>query len=502
MKNIFCAILICISLSFPLTAAMMDAKVRNVPKEISEAVFKKPKDNLPALVQALTKGLVADQKVKVIHDWICDNIAYDSDMYFSGRISKQDSINVLKKRKAVCSGYSNLMADMCKLAGIEAIVIEGYSKGFGYTGKLGDKTDHAWNAIKKVNGWQLIDVTWDAGYLDSKTFIKRYSTQWFSLTPIQFIYSHLPADDDKQYLPKEKQRTKEQFVKEPYLAGVFFENGLALGKNAADYTNEIEGARTFDFGCNKANVLIMSDLIDKDTGSFIANATWIDHKDMMFSVNVDIPTAKKYRARLLARPKGASQNPSHFSENEFEQSIKPQVEQLLAEKKINQREKEYFDEAFFKVSENRRYYPAEDLFATARNTAVTKILKILEKNTGSYEEVMYFDLVPKSDYTGYGEDVLRFPTAYRSYGETTNTKLLSPLGAVVKAGAEAKFEIQSKDFQAMALVVNGELQVMSKNQKTGNFEMSLVVPNGIEKLDVMASKNGKNFTGLWFYTVK
>lgn len=113
-----------------------------------------------------------------------------------------------------------------------------------------------------------------------------------------------------------------------------------------------------------------------------------------------------------------------------------------------------------------------------------------------------FDLVPKSDYTGYGEDVLRFPTAYRSYGETTNTKLLSPLGAVVKAGAEAKFEIQSKDFQAMALVVNGELQVMSKNQKNGNFEMSLVVPNGIEKLDVMASKNGKNFTGLYFYMVK
>lgn len=501
LKRFLCSVILlaCFSAVF---ASSMDKRVRSVPKEIREAVFQKPKDNLPSLVKALTNGLGTDAKVKVIHDWICDNIAYDSDMYFSGRISKQDSASVLKKQKAVCSGYSNLMADMCNLAGVEAIVIDGYSKGFGYTGKLGDKSDHAWNAVKKSGGWQLIDVTWDAGYLDYKAFIKQYSTQWFSLTPLQFIYSHLPLESEMQLLPKEKQRSKEMFVKEPYLSGVFFENGLSLGKNACDYTNEINGATTFDFGISKQNLLLVSDLVDREGGSSVKNATWIDHKGSTFSVNVDIPTAKKYRARLLCRPRNALQNPQFFTENEFEQSIRPRVLQLLAEKKITEKEKEFFGEAFFKVDENRRYYPAEDLFATERNNAVTKILKLLDENTGSYAEVMYFDVVPASGYAGFGSDVLRFPTTFRSYGETLNTKLVSPLGAVLKAGEEVRFEIQSKDFLSMAVVVNDALQVMSKNAKAGSFELTLTVPHAQDTLEVMASKDGKRFDGLWFYEIE
>ena len=501
-KRLFIVLAIFFSI-FPLFSATMDARVRKVPKEIADAVFKKPKDNLDALVQNLTAGLgSADAKVKVIHDWICDNIAYDSEMYFSGRISKQDSVNVLKKKKAVCSGYSNLMRDMCALAGVEAIVIDGYSKGFGYAGYLREKTDHAWNAVKLSKGWQLIDVTWDAGYLDWRTYIKCYTTQWYSLTPAQFIYSHLPEKDEFQYLPEEKRRTKEQFVKEPYIAGVFFEKGLSLGKNAPNYTNEIAGATLFDFNSSKSTISVMSDLIDKDTSEIVKNATWIDHTGIPFSVNVDIPESKTYRARLLARPQGAIENPRHFEQAEFEGEIIPRVEQLLAEKKITQAEKDYFDAAFFKVEDNRRYYPAEDLFATARNNAVTKILKLLEKNTGSYDEVMYFDVTAASGYAGYGADVLRFPTAYRSYGETANTHLISPTNAVLHAGEEVKFEVKTKDFAALGVVINGNLEAMTKNAKTGAFEMSLTLPAGVEKLDIMGSKNGKNFFGLWFYFVQ
>ena len=491
-------------IAFSGFAATMESRVRAVPKEITEAVFKKPKDNLPSLVQNLTQGVNStDAKVKILHDWICDNIAYDSEMYFSGRTSKQDPVSVLKKKKAVCSGYSNLMAEMCRLANVEAIVIDGYSKGFGYAGYLQEKTDHAWNAVKMGKGWQLIDVTWDAGYLDSKTFIKRYTTQWFSLTPSQFIYSHLPEKDEFQYLSDEKKRTKEQFVKEPYLAGVFFEAGLSLGKNEANYTNEISEATIFSFNSAKSNYSFMSDLLDKDGGTgIVKNATWIDHNGNTLLLNVDIPTAKKYRARLLSRPKGALQNPRHFEAAEFEQRIVPSAEQLLAEKKITAKEKEYFDEAFFKVEENRRYYPAEDLFATARNAAVTKILKLLELNTGTYEEVMYFDVTSASGYEGYGENVLRFPTAYRSYGETKDTHLISPLGAVVKAGNEYDFEVISKDFQAMAVVINGELNLMTKNAKTGAFTLKVSIPSGIEKVDVMASKDSRSYQGLYFYLVE
>ena len=230
-----CTVPLC-AMSF---AASMDSRVRKVPTAALELVFTEPTKGLPAVVRSLTANVKdVNTKVKVLHDWICDNIAYDTEMYFSEQeIHDQDYESILKKKKALCSGYTNLMNEMCRLAGIESIGIIGYSKGFGYAGYLHDFCDHAWNAVHIGARWQLIDVTWDAGYIDYKTFIKRYSTEWLHRTPEQFVYSHLPEDETYQYL--KTPRTKEEFVAEPYIAGIFFEYGFALGKERPGYTNEI-----------------------------------------------------------------------------------------------------------------------------------------------------------------------------------------------------------------------------------------------------------------------
>jgi len=84
----------------------MDQKIRRVPKDLTDKIFIDPEKTLPDVVSFLTKD-VSDQltKAKIIHDWICDNIAYDTEMYFfTRRITNQDYISVLKKKKAVCSG--------------------------------------------------------------------------------------------------------------------------------------------------------------------------------------------------------------------------------------------------------------------------------------------------------------------------------------------------------------------------------------------------------------
>ena len=114
----------------------MNPKVRSIGKELSENVFTNPGRYLPDLVSKLAAG-INDQfsKTKILHDWICDNISYDTEMYFiHRRITDQNYESILKKKKAVCSGYVNLFNEMCKLAGIESIGINGYSKGFGYSG--------------------------------------------------------------------------------------------------------------------------------------------------------------------------------------------------------------------------------------------------------------------------------------------------------------------------------------------------------------------------------
>ena len=109
MKKIISAIVIFFAVfnlfAFP-NSQLMNTKIGSIPKDLNESVFTDPKAKLEPLVKSLLNGVSENSmKVRIIHDWICNNIAYDTDMYFSGRVSKQDYVSVLKKKKGVCSGY-------------------------------------------------------------------------------------------------------------------------------------------------------------------------------------------------------------------------------------------------------------------------------------------------------------------------------------------------------------------------------------------------------------
>ena len=500
MKRFFTFILL-IAITGAAFAATMDAKVRTVPKETQELVFKKPKEGLPAVVKHLTTGAGSTSaKVKVLHDWICDNIAYDTDVFTVG-VRRQDYETVLKKQKAICAGYANLMNEMCRLAGVECIRISGHSKGVGYKGALGKKPDHDWNAVNLSGKWQLIDVTWDAGLVDFTTFVKRYSTQWLYLTPEQFIFSHLPEDDKYQYLKEPK--TPEQFVKEPYVPGIFFEYGLAFAsvKTMPDYTNRLTETVQYEFKATRSNVSVMSDLYDKagNTG-VINNATWIDKTAGKLVARYDVPNAQLYRGRLLARNRNETKNPTFISIAEYEGSILPQAQQLVAEKKVTQKEYEYLEQSYSKVVENGRYYIIEDLFDSPRNTAVTKILKLEEENS-NFEEVLYFELQAADGYTGFGSDALRFPTPYTAFIDATNTSLVTPAVGTLQKGSSQNFVIETKDFTSVGVVIDGGIVSAQKDAK-GAFELTVTVPSDTDALAVYGSKNGKNFSGLWTYQIE
>lgn len=484
-------------LSAQIFAASMEAKVRSLPPETSRLVFENPKEGLPLVVKHLTTGSSVNGAVKAIHDWICDNIAYDVDMYFSGKPSRQDYESVLKKKKALCSGYTNLMTQMCSLAGIEAIGIEGYSKGFGYTGQLGNGPDHAWNAVRMNAKWQLIDVTWDAGYVDYKTFIKKYSTEWLNRTPAQFSFSHLPQKEEYQYLTVPKSR--EDFVREPYIPGIFFEYGLALGKEVPAYTNELSAARNFDFKLTKQGVAVSAYISDMASGSVIGNAVWVDRMGSRIALDADIPTGGKYRCFIAARNRAEFSVPRTFSEADFEGKLLPQAKKLLSEKKITQVEFDHFTDYYFKVDENRRWYVKENLFATVRNNDAVKVIRLLLKDTAYSENVLYFDLISSEGYNGFGEGWLRFPSEYRSYMETSNTHLIGPVAGVLQKGSRQKFEVESKDYVGIALSTGGSLMPFSKDGGSGIYFLETEIPSDSEQVTVFGSKNGKNYAGLWFY---
>jgi uncharacterized protein YpiB (UPF0302 family) len=80
----------------------MEVRVRNVSKELMAQVFIDPETALPGVISSLINS-ISDQflKAKILHDLICDTIAYDVEMYFTGIITSQDYIAVLKKKPFV-----------------------------------------------------------------------------------------------------------------------------------------------------------------------------------------------------------------------------------------------------------------------------------------------------------------------------------------------------------------------------------------------------------------
>ncbi|MBQ8012882.1 MAG: hypothetical protein IJ257_00600 [Treponema sp.] len=496
--------LILIFLSSQMFCATMNSRVRQVPKNIQEQVFITPKETLPQLVNFLV-GTSGDtsSRVKILHDWICDNISYDCNAFTNEGAGKQDYESVLKKEKAVCVGYCNLMAAMCYYAKIEVDIISGWPKGFNYPGYLYKESDHAWNIVKIGGKWKQIDVTWDAGYVDKRSFIKRYTLQWFNLSPSQFIYSHLPEEEKWQLLPEKLIRTPEQFVKEPYIPGIFFEYGLSFGKNAHEYTNEISEATGFDIVCSKPNVMMMASIYGRDAPSDMDSASWFENAGSTRRFIFDVPDKKIYSTQFGARFSGTTTNPKFFNKSDFEQNILAKLPSLVSSKKITPKEAELFEKSYCLIEENNRYYYAEDLFDNPRNLANNKILKLLDRNTHNYETVLNFDIKAASDYDGFGKNVLRFPQAYQNYQNASTISLISPLKGSLKRGSEEHFSIKTNAYSSFVIVTAEEkYEFIPKNSKTGAFELDFKIPEDAEKLELYSSKDGKQFATIISYQLE
>jgi hypothetical protein len=51
-------------------------------------------------------------RIKALHDYVADRIAYDSDAFYSGHYPDQDAEAVFETRKGVCAGYANLLSGL------------------------------------------------------------------------------------------------------------------------------------------------------------------------------------------------------------------------------------------------------------------------------------------------------------------------------------------------------------------------------------------------------
>lgn len=137
------------------------------------------------------------ERVRAIFVWVSNNINYDVDKVRYKREGATTTEEVLKTRKAVCQGYSEVFVELCKLCNIKAILVPGYAKQ--PDGTIGNLS-HAWVAAEVNNKWYLFDPTWAAGSVKDYQFIRRFSNTFYMVSPEAMIKDHMPFDPMYQFL--------------------------------------------------------------------------------------------------------------------------------------------------------------------------------------------------------------------------------------------------------------------------------------------------------------
>jgi transglutaminase-like putative cysteine protease len=163
------------------------------------------------------------RRLKALHDWVADRIAYDGESYMAKRYPPQDAETVFRTRMAVCAGYSQLLSALGKAAGVEIAYVVGDARtsGMGLSGE-----GHAWNAARVEGRWYLVDVTWNSGHLDGTRFEKSYRTEYLMTPPRVFGLDHFP--DDAKWQLVEKPLSRGEFLRQPAMAPEFYVHGLEL----------------------------------------------------------------------------------------------------------------------------------------------------------------------------------------------------------------------------------------------------------------------------------
>ena len=175
-------------------------------------------DSVVAFVKASFSG--DSSRARAFYSWIAMNVEYDKSLLDQYKITtalisdfrpggrSQHADTVLLHRKAVCEGLCNVMNRFCGEAGITSVLVPGITRD--PEGEVQEKILHTWNAVKISGKWQLLDITWSGGFVNSRDqYVRKFSGKFFFTPPADFIRTHWPLDAMWQLL--EQPVTKKEF---------------------------------------------------------------------------------------------------------------------------------------------------------------------------------------------------------------------------------------------------------------------------------------------------
>ena len=131
-------------------------------REISENAHTRMGDFMGGVQSAVaelneqTLGMDMEQKIKRIHDYICQRVTYRNDNTLW--VHSAASLFLDADPAFVCEGYAKSMKIFCYYMGINCACISGTARGTS----SGTPGAHMWNYVQMDDGnWYLVDATWD-----------------------------------------------------------------------------------------------------------------------------------------------------------------------------------------------------------------------------------------------------------------------------------------------------------------------------------------------------
>ena len=157
-----------------------------VSEDYAKTAARRESDALISEMTAEADGLIEETDGQVdialkLHDFLRHRITYARNEVTGNPETAAWAHNIdgAARGHGVCEAYARAYSYLCRLYGIEIIVVSGVSRG-----------PHAWNYIKLDGEWYLIDVTWD----DVATQSGQY--KYFGLSEASMRESYTPDPPD------------------------------------------------------------------------------------------------------------------------------------------------------------------------------------------------------------------------------------------------------------------------------------------------------------------
>ena len=138
---------------FTMMPSLVEGYNTNITDNMNN--FLKNADAAAAQIAADTNGKSLYEKVKAIHDYVCEKAVYDAQnnlrVHSAGPMFIGDG-------HVVCEGYAKAMLILCRKLGIDCACIGGFARN----SSASSGEAHMWNYVKMDNDtWYLVDATWD-----------------------------------------------------------------------------------------------------------------------------------------------------------------------------------------------------------------------------------------------------------------------------------------------------------------------------------------------------